>query len=218
VGKAVSPWWMVPLWGVLGALMGSPLSRLTQASLTVPRRDHPLTMAGTVSSVTTVLFGLLAWRVGLRPELLPDSALAVICVPLAVIDLVEKRMPARLLLPAYPSLVVLFGLAAAVEHNGAAMLRSCAGMVILFVFYLLIALSARGALGAADVRLAGLLGLALAWPGWATFLAGALLGLLYGAFTGATMIVLRRAHWHTLIPFGPALIAGAFTALLVSRG
>jgi len=157
-GIEPTPWWMVPLWGVLGALMGSPLSRLTQASLTVPRQDHPLTMAVTVCSVTAVLFGLLAWRVGVRPELLADSALAAVCVPLAVIDLVEKRMPTRLLVPAYPSLVVLFGLAAAVEHNGAAMVRSCVGMVILFVFYLLIALTARGALGAADVRLAGLMG------------------------------------------------------------
>jgi leader peptidase (prepilin peptidase) / N-methyltransferase len=165
-----------------------------------------------VCSATAVLFGLLAWRVGVRPELLADSVLAAVCVPLAMIDLVEQRMPARLL-PAYPGLVMLFGLAAAVEHNGAAMLRSCAGMVILFSFYLFIAFTARGALGAADVRLAGLLGLALAWPGWATFLAGALLGLLYGALTSAT-----RACWHTLIPLGPSLIAGAFTALLVLLG
>jgi len=214
----VSPWWIVPVWGVLGALVGTPLSRLTQTSLTGGRRDHPLTTAATVCSATAVLFGLLAWHVGLHSELLADSALAAVCVPLAVIDLVEHRMPTKLLVPAYPGLVVLFGLAAAVEHNGAAMLRSCAGMVILFSFYLLIALTARGALGAADVRLAGLLGLALAWPGWATFLAGALLGLLYGALTGATMILLHRARWHTLIPLGPALIAGTLTALLVPLG
>ncbi|MGH3833516.1 MAG: prepilin peptidase, partial [Pseudonocardiaceae bacterium] len=151
---------MVPLWGVLGALVGAPLSRLTHASLTVPRRDHPLATTAAVSSATAILFGLLAWRVNLHPELLTDSALAAVCVPLAVIDLLENRMPARLLLPAYPSLAVLFGLAAAVEHNGAAMLRSCAGLAILFTFYLLIALAAPGALGAADVRLAGLLGLA----------------------------------------------------------
>jgi leader peptidase (prepilin peptidase)/N-methyltransferase len=214
----VTPWWMLLLWCVLGALMGTPLSRLAQASLTVARQDHPLTTVVTVCSAMAVLFGLLAWRVGVRPELLADSALAVVCVPLAAIDLVEKRMPARLLLPAYPSLAVLFGLAAAVEHNAAAMLRSCAGMAILVTFYLLIALTAQGALGAADVRLAGLLGLALAWQGWDTFLAGALLGLCYGALTGATMIVLRRACWHTLIPLGPALIAGAFTALLIPLG
>jgi leader peptidase (prepilin peptidase) / N-methyltransferase len=203
---------------VLGALVGAALARLIHAFLAVAGRDHPLTRAVMVCSVTAVLFGLLAWRVGLRPELLAYSVLAVVCVPLAVIDLVEKRMPARLLVPAYPSLAVLFGGAAAVEHNGAAMLRSCAGMAILFVFYLLIALTARDALGAADVRLAGLLGLALAWRGWDTFLSGAVLGLCYGALTGATMIVLRRASRHTLIPLGPALIAGAFTALLVPIG
>jgi leader peptidase (prepilin peptidase) / N-methyltransferase len=215
---AVNSWWMVPLWGLLGAFVGAALSRLTQASLAFPSEDHPLTTAVTVSSATAVLFGLLAWRVGVRPELLADSALAAVCVPLAVIDLVENRMPARLLVPAYPSLAVLFGLAAAVEHNAAAMLRSCAGMTILFTFYLVIALTAQDALGAADVRLAGLLGFALAWQGWDTFLSGAVLGLCYGALTGATMIVLRRASRHTLIPLGPALIAGAFTALLVPIG
>jgi leader peptidase (prepilin peptidase) / N-methyltransferase len=79
-------------------------------------------------------------------------------------------------------------------------------------------LNATVPLGAADVRLAGLLGLALAWQGWDTLLVGAVLGLCYGALTGATMILLRRACRHTLIPLGPALIAGAFTALLVPLG
>lgn len=61
-------------------------------------------------------------------------------------------------------LILLFGLAAAVERNAAAMLRSLAGMAISFTFYLIIALATRNGLGAADIRLAGLLGLALAHP------------------------------------------------------
>ncbi len=96
--------------------------------------------------------------------------------------------------------------------------RALAAMTILITFYLVIALAARGALGAADIRLAGLLGLALGWPGWITLISGTLFGLLYGSLTGATMITLRRASHHTLIPFGPALIAGAFTALLLPFG
>ncbi|MGH3574865.1 MAG: prepilin peptidase, partial [Pseudonocardiaceae bacterium] len=63
--------------------------------------------------------------------------------------------------------------------------------------------------------LAGLLGFALGWRGWTTLIGGALLGLLYGSLTGATMIAMRRASGHTSIPFGPALISGAFTALLL---
>jgi hypothetical protein len=59
-GTAVSSWWMVPLWGVLGALAGAALSRVAQASLTVSRRGHQLIKAMTVASATAVLFGLLA--------------------------------------------------------------------------------------------------------------------------------------------------------------
>lgn len=56
---------------------------------------------------------------------------------------------------------------------------------------------------AADIRLAGLLVLALGWPDWTTLISDTLLGLLYGSLTGATLIALRRASRHTLIPFGP---------------
>lgn len=124
-------------------------------------------------------------------------------------------MPARLLLPAYPTLVGLFGLAALAGHHGAAMLRALAGMALLFLFYLLIALAARDSVGAADIRLAGVLGLALTWRGWTTLVAGTILALLYASLTGATLIILRRASRHTPIPFGPALIAGALTAVLL---
>ena len=215
VDTAVNPWWAIPLWGLLGAVIGVALCQPTQALLIVRRQDHRLINAVALGLITAVLFGLLAWRVGVRPELVAYSGLATACVPLSAIDVIEKRMPCRLLVPAYPGLIVLFGVAAAVEHNAAAMLRSLAGMAILFTFYLIIGLASHGALGAADIRLAGLLGLALAWPGWNTFVSGAALGLLYGGLTGAALIVLRRASRHTLIPLGPALIAGAFTALLV---
>jgi len=168
----------------------------------------------TLASVTACLFGLLAWRVGVRPELLGYSALAAVAVPLAAIDLLEQRLPAKLLMPAYPIVIALLALAAITEHNGTAIVRSLAGMIFLLVFYLIVALAAPGALGAADIRLAGLLGLALGWPGLATVIGGTVLGLLYGSLTGTILIVLRRATRHTLIPFGPALIAGALTALL----
>ncbi|MGH3830308.1 MAG: prepilin peptidase [Pseudonocardiaceae bacterium] len=214
----MSPWWAVPLWALLGAIVGATLRRPSRGLLALPRQAHPLIAAVTVAAATAVLFGLLAWRVGVHPELLAYSGLAAVCVPLAAIDLLEQRMPARLLLPAYPTLAVPLALAAAVEHNGAAMLRALAGMAILFVFYLGIALAARGSLGAADIRLAGLLGLALGWQSWTALIGGTLLGLLYAALTGATMIALRRASRHTLIPFGPALITGAFTALLIPIG
>jgi leader peptidase (prepilin peptidase) / N-methyltransferase len=210
----MSFWWAVPFWAALGALVGTALRRPSRAFLPARRQAHPLIAAVTLASVTACLFGLLAWRVGVRPELLGYSALAAVAVPLAAIDVLEQRLPTKLLMPAYPLVIALLALAAITEHNGTAILRSLAGMIVLLVFYLIVVLAAPGALGAADIRLAGLLGLVLGWPGWTTVIGGALLGLLYGSLTGTILMVLRRATRHTLIPFGPALIAGAFTALL----
>ncbi len=211
----MNPWWAVVGWAVVGAAIGATLRWPVRSLLTIPGRDHPLTGPVVLGSTTATVFGLLVWRIGTHLELLAYSGLAAVCVPLAAIDLIEQRMSARLLLPAYPAFVVLFGLAAVVGHHGTAMLRALAGMAILFLFYLVIALAARDSVGAADIRLAGLLGLALAWRGWTTLVAGTILALLYASLTGATLIILRRASRHTPIPFGPALIAGAFTAILL---
>jgi leader peptidase (prepilin peptidase)/N-methyltransferase len=214
----VSPWWVPPFWAALGALVGTALRQPARVLLPASRQAHPLIVAVTLASMTACLFGLLAWRVGVRPELLAYSAVAAVGVPLAAIDVLERRLPAKLLMPAFPIVAALLALAALMEHNGATMLRSLAAMTVLLAFYLTVALAVPGALGAADIRLAGLLGLALGWPGWTTVIVGTLLGLLYGSLTGATMIALRCATRHTPIPFGPALIAGAFTGLLVPLG
>ena len=76
-------------------------------------------------------------------------------LPLAAIDVLEQRLPAKLLMPAYRIVAALLALAAIAEHTSTAILRSLAGMIFLLVFYLIIALAAPGALGAADIRLAG---------------------------------------------------------------
>ncbi|MGH3709973.1 MAG: hypothetical protein ACRDRQ_18105 [Pseudonocardiaceae bacterium] len=107
----MSPWWAVPLWALLGAIVGATLRQLSQGLLALPRQAHPLIAAMTVASATAVLFGGLTWRVGVHPELVAYSGLAAVCVPLASIDLLEQRIPAKLLLPAYPTLAVLLALA-----------------------------------------------------------------------------------------------------------
>ncbi|MGB8200486.1 MAG: hypothetical protein WCF33_12445 [Pseudonocardiaceae bacterium] len=124
----VSPWWVVAGWAVVGAALGVTVRWPVRSLLSIPRRDYLLVGAAALGSATAMVFGLLAWRLGTPLELLAYSGLAAVCVPLALIDLLEQRMPARLLLPAYPTLVVLFGLAAVAGHHGTAMLRALAGM------------------------------------------------------------------------------------------
>jgi hypothetical protein len=62
---------------------------------------------------------------------------------LSAVDLIEKRMLFRLLVPAYPGLIRVIWACSGVEHNRARMLRSLAGMAILFTSYLIIALAVR---------------------------------------------------------------------------
>lgn len=201
----------------LGAAVGTVATPLTRRLLT--HRDHqPLASTRVLATATATMFGLLAWRIGLHPDLAADACLAAAGVLLAAIDLIEHRLPSVLVVPLYPAVAGLLGLAGLLGHEPARLLRAGLGMIALLVFYLVIALLSRGGLGAGDVRLAGVLGLALAWRGWTTLLLGTVLGLLYAAVAGAVLIILRRADRRTRIPFGPALLAGAFTALLVPLG
>ena len=81
--------------------------------------------------------------------------------------------------------------------------------------YVALALPSSAPLGFGDVKLAGLLGLALAWLSWSALAVGLVLGFAYGAAYGAVLIARRRADLGTRIPFGPAMLAGAFTAILL---
>jgi leader peptidase (prepilin peptidase)/N-methyltransferase len=88
--------------------------------------------------------------------------------------------PDRLTLPTYPALIVLLGLAAVFDSNRAAAVRAILGGLVLGAGYLLLALASAGQLGGGDIKLAGLVGLALGWLGWQPLIAGASLGALCG--------------------------------------
>src|SRR5947208_2518981 len=66
---------------------------------------------------TGILFGLLAWRVPIWPELLSYSVFAAFCIVTSVVDITEHRLPRRLVLPAYPVFVELTGIAAVLHGD-----------------------------------------------------------------------------------------------------
>jgi leader peptidase (prepilin peptidase)/N-methyltransferase len=69
-------------------------------------------------------------------------------------------------------------------------------------------------MGFGDVKLAGVLGLALGWLGWGEAVVGFFLGFGYGALVSVALIALGRAGRKSTVPFGPFLVAGALTAVL----
>lgn len=213
----MSETWLIVACAALGAALGVAAVPVVGRLLT-GQHAHPAHPAASVlvtASASAVLFGLLAWRIGAHIELAAYGCLAAASIPLTAVDLIEQRLPTAVVLPLYPLVGAVFGVATVIDHDDAAMMRALLGMSCLLGFYLVIALTTRGALGAGDVRLAGVLGLALAWRGWTALITGTLVGLLAAALGGAALIAARRADRHTPIPFGPALVAGTMTAILV---
>jgi leader peptidase (prepilin peptidase)/N-methyltransferase len=166
---------------------------------------------------TAALFGLLAWRFGPRLELLAYSYLAAAAVPLSVIDAFEKRLPRQLVLPLYPACVALFGLAAAMNGDGTRFVRAVSGMVVLLAAYFATAVLSHGGLGAGDVRTSGPVGLALAWLGWPTLLAGTLFSLLCFTAMAVSTKEAAKSFLGQEFPFGPAMFSGTFFAILTLK-
>lgn len=131
-------------------------------------------------------------------------------VALALIDLDTHRLPNRIVLPAYPVLLVLLTLSSALTGEWGALLRGLVGMVVLGGVYLLLALAVPRGMGLGDVKLAGVLGLVLAYLGWGPLAVGAFAAFLLGGSFGIVLLVVGRARRSTGIPFGPWMLLGAW--------
>jgi leader peptidase (prepilin peptidase)/N-methyltransferase len=71
-------------------------------------------------------------------------------------------------------------------------------------------------LGASDVKLAGLTGLALGWLGWPVLFLGAALAFVLSALVSLGLLAARRISLRDSICFGPFMLGGALVAILVS--
>jgi leader peptidase (prepilin peptidase)/N-methyltransferase len=158
----------------------------------------------------------LGWRVGPVATLLPYLLLGVLGVLLAAVDLACRRLPNALVLPAVPAGVVLLGALSAGDWS--ALGRAALAAVALGGAYLVLAVLPGGGLGFGDVKLAVLLGLFLGWLGWAEVLAGLLLPFLLHGPVALLLLASGRVGRRTMLPFGPAMLAGAWLAIVGRHG
>lgn len=133
-----------------------------------------------------------------------------VSVALALIDIDTHTLPNRIVLPMYPVLVVLLAASSVLTGDWAAMLRGLLGLVILGGMYLVLAIAAPRGMGFGDVKLAGALGLLLAYLGWGPLAVGAFGAFLLGGTFGIVLLLTRRAGRSTGIPFGPWMLLGAW--------
>jgi leader peptidase (prepilin peptidase) / N-methyltransferase len=138
---------------------------------------------------------------------------AAVGVALVVIDLETHRLPDAIVLPSYAVAIILFALASALDASWEALLRAALGGAALFGFYLVLRILQPRGMGMGDVKLAGLVGIHLAWIGWSTLLVGAFAAFVLGGLFGVGLLITRRAKPATAIPFGPWMIAGAWVGI-----
>lgn len=115
----------------------------------------------------------------------------------------------------YDSWVALLGLIAllAVPSSTQTMAALVACALSAGGFMCLVRLFSRGGLGLGDVKLAAVIGLYL---GYSDTLLALFLAFLLGGLVASFLLLTRRAHSRTMLPFGPFLVAGALGAMLVA--
>jgi len=176
---------------------------------------YPLVEAG-----TAVLFALVAAIAGPTWSLPVLLYLAAISLALALIDLDVHRLPDAIVLPAYPVCAALLALASwnpGGEPSWGALGRAAIGGAGLLALYLAAALVYPGGMGLGDVKLAGVLGLCLAWFGWSVLAVGGFAAFLLGGLYAVGLVVARRAGRKSGIPFGPWMLAGAWLGIAVGE-
>lgn len=170
-----------------------------------------------VEILTALVFSAMALRFGYDWVLPAFLYLGAVGVALALIDLDVKRLPDALTLPSYGVGAVLLGVASVANGEPGVMIRAGLGALALFVFYFILLVVYPAGMGFGDVKLAGVLGLYLAYLGWGSLVVGGFFGFLLGAVVGGGLMLIRRAGRKTMIPFGPFMLAGALLAIFVGQ-
>lgn len=165
--------------------------------------------------------GRIAWRYPLVEALMAALAVAIwiafptllarawalvfvfLMVVITFIDLDHQLILDRL---TYPGIVVGLAFAAAMGRGLPALASAAGGAAVI----LAIVVASRGGMGGGDVKLAGVIGAFLGWPGVAVAL---FTGFTLGGLVGVVLLALRLRRRKDMIPFGPALAAGALISL-----
>jgi leader peptidase (prepilin peptidase) / N-methyltransferase len=169
---------------------------------------YPLVEAGTAA-----LFVATVAIVGVEPDLPAHLWFVSVTFALALVDLDTKRLPNRILYPGAIVAVVLLAAGALFDGNGDALVRGLLGGGAYFAGLLVIAVAARGGFGFGDVKLAFLLGSFAAYHSWGALAVAVFAGFVIGGVVSVAALVAGRAGRKDTIPFGPAMVFGAWLAV-----
>jgi leader peptidase (prepilin peptidase) / N-methyltransferase len=140
--------------------------------------------------------------------------LTVVGVALAVVDWRTRLLPTKVIAPSYLVVAVLAAAAAWLDSDLDALITAGLGWLVAGgSFFVLWFVYPRG-MGYGDVRLSGLLGIALGYLGWAELLVGIYAGFVLGGVGGLLLSVLRIVD-RKAYPFGPFMLVGAVVGVVL---
>lgn len=160
--------------------------------------------------------GLVGWALGWSWPLAIWVVLVPLLAALSFIDFATRLLPTFLIRPAYAVVLVGLVLVWVIERDTLDLVRAVLGWLIAgLMFFLLWFLNPRG-MGYGDVRLSGVLGLALGQLGWGQLFVGLYSGFLLFGLPGLLVAVFRRDRslLKAAYPFGPFMILGALVGIL----
>ena len=159
-----------------------------------------------------VVGALVGWLLAGESAVLAWVYLSAVGVVLGWIDWRTRLLPTRIIGPSYGVVVALLLTGAVIDGSAHALVRSVLGWLVMGGFYWLMWFVYPRGLGYGDVRLSGLLGLALGYVGWGTVLTGMYSAFLLGALGGGLLVASRLVDRRHL-PFGPFMMLGSLVGL-----
>ncbi|QIX26893.1 prepilin peptidase [Nocardioides sp. JQ2195] len=161
---------------------------------------------------SALVAGLLGASLGWAWPLVYLLPLVPIGVALGWVDLKTRLLPRAIVLPTYLLMLVLLPLSAVFAGDLDALVRAGIGwLAVGFVYWFLWRFTPG--MGYGDVRLSGILGMALGFLGYGELLVGSYAGFVIGVVGWVPLRLLRLTKDRNF-PFGPFMLLGAVVGVL----
>lgn len=135
-------------------------------------------------------------------------------------DLLHKEIPDQLSLPAIAIAIIGIISFSPTMQTGVNMLIG--GGIIFLFFFLQYVISKGTWIGGGDLRLGALMGILLSWStggfsGWLVGILALVIAYLIGGVFSVILIIEKKLHHKSTIPFGPFLVIGTITAIFFGQ-
>jgi leader peptidase (prepilin peptidase)/N-methyltransferase len=212
------PWWrceacQAPARGLALVPGARVIVRRRGCPACAERVAHPLRPLA-LAVVSALVLGAFAAHFGADVVLAAYAVFGLSMVAISAVDLERYIIPNRIIYPTLGLLIPLLVLASAVDHRWGSLGRAAVCGAVAFLGFFVLHVAVPKGMGFGDVRLAGVIGLAIGWLGYGHAFVGFFAGFVLGAVIGIVFIVVSGGGRKTRIPFGPFLAAGAFFSVV----